>query len=183
MKKTCFILFLLTSTLIASAQKKLTDSLYKNLAKANTDTARFNALVGLCNYYYIAYPDSAIIFGQKAYETAEKNNWQLAEARSYNGIANAYGEMGDYVKSIQYYLKALKFNEKVRSVYGIATVDNNIGATYIQSGDYAKADPYLKEAARQMDILKKTKKLERKEIRLSNIILENIGENFLDLHQ
>ena len=177
------LMLLMFFTLTATAQKKITDSLYKDLKKANTDTTRFNALIGLDAYYYIAYPDSAIILGQQAYELAEKHDWTNGEARTYNGMANAYGEMGDYVNAMQYYLKAQRTYESLKNAFGVAQVDNNIGATYVEEQDYIKATPYLNDASRQMNILLKTQKNQPKYARLNDIILENIGENFLDLHQ
>src|SRR5882757_5016743 len=101
-------LIMLFFILTASAQKKLTDSLYKELNKAKTDTEKFAAYTALSKYYYISNPDSAIISSQLAFILAKKNNWENNQARSYSNIANAYGEMGDYVKAMQYYFKSVK---------------------------------------------------------------------------
>ena len=100
--------------LTASAQKKLTDSLYKDLNKAKTDTEKFVAYTALCKYYYISNPDSAIISGQQAFVLAKKDNWEGAEARSYGYIASSYSEMGDYMKAMQYYLKSVKIKERLK---------------------------------------------------------------------
>lgn len=176
-------LLILFFFLTASAQKKLTDSLYKNLNKAKTDTEKFAAYTSLCKYYYISNPDSAIISGQEAFVLAKKNNWENDQAKTYGNIANAYGEMGDYVKAMQYYFKSVKMLERLKDVRALASANNNIGATYIQSQEYKKAIPYLKTAERQLNMTIKTQGRTPKNVKLNCIILENIGENFLNLHQ
>src|ERR1700761_230397 len=129
-------ILLLFAILTASAQKKITDSLYRNLNKARTDTEKYIAFTLLCKYLYISNPDSAIINGQEAFLMAKKNNWVGDQAKAYTNIANAYAEMGDYVKAMQYYFKSVTLLEVLKDMRNLATTNNNIGATYIQSEDY-----------------------------------------------
>src|SRR6201996_9390728 len=181
--KPCLFFFILFFTITASAQKKLSDSLYKDLYKAKTDTEKFAAYTALCTYYYISNPDSAIISGQRAFVLAKKNNWEGNQAKTYGNIANAYGEMGDYVKAMQYYFKSVKILERIKDVRSLASAYNNIGATYIQSQEYKKATPYLRTAERHLNMAIRVQGNTSKNVKLNCIILENIGENFLNLHQ
>src|SRR5947209_15606474 len=111
MKKLAFTLTLITLFISAGAQHKKSDTLLVALQEANTDTNKFVALVTLSRHYYLSYPDSGIIFAQRGYEISVKNNWINAQAFALKRLADAYGNLGDYVKSIQYYFKALKAAE------------------------------------------------------------------------
>src|SRR5258708_767035 len=115
MKKTFTLIFLFFTFFAAGthAQHKKSDTLLVAVQKANTDTARFVALITLSRHYYLSYPDSGIIFAQRAYEIADKNKWINAQAFALKRLADAYGNLGDYVKSIQYYFKALRASESV----------------------------------------------------------------------
>lgn len=84
---------------------------------------------------------------------------------------------------LQYYFKSVKMLERLKDVRALASANNNIGATYIQSQEYKKAIPYLKTAERQLNMTIKTQGRTPKNVKLNCIILENIGENFLNLHQ
>jgi len=181
MKKLYLIFFLLIYSVAVSAQHKKTDTLYTALNKANTDTLRFKALLALSKHYYLGNPDSSIILGQRAYDIARQHNWTDAQARSLNSLANGYATMGDYLKGMQYYLKATRTYEITNNLRGIAAENNNIGATYIQEGDYNGALPYLRLAEKQMKEYALTHKLEVIDKQLNEIILENIGEDYLNL--
>src|ERR1700753_2227788 len=104
MKKLSLLLSLLITIFFADAQKKQIDTLRLALSKTRADSTRFIALINLNVAYYLPNPDSAIIFGQQAYLLAKKNNWLVRQADCLNNIANDYGVLADYVKTIQFYL-------------------------------------------------------------------------------
>ena len=108
MKETAILTLLLFTFFTANAQKKRIDSLRLALSKAKTDTMRYLALLHLSTTYFLPKPDSAIIFAQQGYLLAKKNNWASGQAKCLNDMANAYGTLGDYVKSISFYYKALR---------------------------------------------------------------------------
>jgi two-component system NtrC family sensor kinase len=179
MRRACFIFLLFLTFGVANAQQKHVDSLYAALKNAPTDTARFNALINLSRHYYIAYPDSAIIFSQQAYEIAEKHNWIQNEGETYNTLANAYATIGDYVKGMQFYFKALRLYESIGYEPGVLQAYNNIGATDIQKEDYNSALPYLLIAEKRFNIYFASHVLANREKDLKDILLENLGECYL----
>ena len=65
----------------------------------------------------------------------------------------------------------------------MAAENNNIGATYIQKGDNRGALPYLRLADEELNTYKLSHKLLLREKQLYPIILENIGEAYLNIHQ
>ena len=58
---------------------------------------------------------------------------------AYQGLAFAYGKLGDYDKAVKYYKKALKINEEAPALY-------NIGIIYLQMGDEKKGAEYFERA-------------------------------------
>jgi two-component system NtrC family sensor kinase len=183
MKKTYIALLLLFATLAANAQHKKTDSLYEAVSNAPSDTIKFNALIDISRYYYLSIPDSAIVFGQQAYELADKHDWKKGVARSLNVIANAYATIGDYVKGMQFYLKSLRAYESMHDQAGMSSENNNIGATDIEKGENKAALPYLRLAKKEIEYYGLSHKPSLPDRHLMAIILQNIGEDFLNLQQ
>ncbi len=153
------------------------------LSKAKTDTMRYGALINLYLSYGLSNPDSAIIFGQQGYLLAKKNNWALNQAKCLNNVANAYTNLGDYVKSIQFYFKALKIAVELNDLYEMSLVNNNIGAVYIQQQDYKKALPYSRLAQKQLNTFALSHKLLFKHKLLRQAIYDNTGECYLYMHR
>jgi signal transduction histidine kinase len=128
-------------------------------------------------------PDSAIIFTQQGYLLAKKNNWTIDQAMCFTSLANAYTYLGDYVKTMQFYLKALRIFEPLGDLFGMSRVNNNIGNAYITEEDYKTALTYLHAAEKQLNAYASTHTLLPNHKHLRAIINENIGECYLDLHQ
>ena len=180
MRKSFILVLLLFNFFTASAQRKEIDSLRAALSKPTADTVRMNILRDLGNAYFISRPDSCIIFGQQAYELAVKYNALLNQAKILNSVANAYSTTGDFVKSLQFYFKSLRINERINNPLGIVTNYNNIGATYVSSQDYDKALLYLKKAQKIWApyILKHQLKTSSEKLQ-ADILLINVAECFL----
>ncbi len=144
MKKLILSLFLLSAFVVSKAQRRQIDSLRAALERnPATDTARLNILNNLGSAYFISKPDSAIFFALQAYELAVKFKLPIKQADASNTIGNSYSNLADYVKAIQFHLKALRTYESVNYVPGIAKLNNNLGSSYIQEKDYKKALSYL----------------------------------------
>jgi len=183
MRKAYFIALLLFTTVVANAQHKKADTLYQAINSAKTDTDKFNAFIDISRYYYLEFPDSAIVFGQQAYELADKHNWLKGKARSLNVIANAYATIGDYVKGMQFYLESLRAYESLNDLSGMSSENNNIGATDIEKGENKAALPYLRLAKKELETHGLTHKSILIDRHLMAIILQNLGEAFLNLNQ
>lgn len=54
---------------------------------------------------------------------------------AHNGLGNYYNLVGDYPKSLEEHLKALKFAEDLGDTTKIAIVNSNLGQLYLQKGD------------------------------------------------
>lgn len=185
MKKIFVILPLfLFASLITSAQSKKIDTLRVALSKATApDTIRLNILKELSSSYFISKPDSSLYFGQQCYDLAIKFNRIADQGIGLNNMANAYTSLGDYVKGIQFFLKAIRLAESVDDVSGVVTSYNNIGATYVQKQDYLKALPYLQLGLKKWNTYTATHKLTYYSDReLKSSLLLNVAEVFLYTH-
>jgi signal transduction histidine kinase len=180
MKKVAVFFVLLCVAAHSRAQHKRIDTLRLALSKAEVDSVRLTALSNLSFEYFISNPDSAIVFAQQAYDLAGKLKKPQAQATMLNDMANAYAAVGDYVKGIQFYFKALRVFERLNDVAGIVKVYNNIGATYVQELNYKDALRFLDTAALKWGTYEATHKLTNLSEREQRAILNvNIGECFL----
>jgi tetratricopeptide (TPR) repeat protein len=183
MKKAATLALLLSIFFTAAAQKKQIDTLRLQLSQAKTDTVRFVVLLHLGTAYHLSKPDSSILFGQQGYLLAKKNNWALNQVKCLNNMANAYTSLGDYVKAISFYFKALKIAGELNDLYQASIVNGNIGTAYTERQDYKKALPYLRMAQKQLNTFALSHKLLFKHKHYRAVIYLNTGECYLDLHQ
>ncbi|GJM33397.1 MAG: hypothetical protein DHS20C18_23980 [Saprospiraceae bacterium] len=87
--------------------------------------------------------DLAREYYQKAFDEFKKIN-------NPYGMANALSNLGNVTKDstqrMDYHLQARAIYEDQGSIYGISTIDNNIGSFYQTRGDYPQAIIYYKRA-------------------------------------
>ena len=123
------LLFTLSSTLINS-QTNVRDSLKQLLQKEKKDTSRVLLLSGLSFAYFESKPDTAMGLAIEALALSRRIGFTKGEATSLNAVGNAY--YGNDPKSMEFYLQALKINEKINNQDGIQRNYNNIGVIYIE---------------------------------------------------
>jgi tetratricopeptide (TPR) repeat protein len=76
-------------------------------------------------------------------------------AACYHGIAGYYSSLGDYDKSIEYYLRARDVYKSF-DPFGSANETGVIGRLYLDWGNLAKAEVYLKSALKELITLGNT---------------------------
>ena len=180
MKKIILTLILAGLAAICFAQRKQIDSLRARLSGKLDDTARITALLDLSLDYSLSAPDSNIILSQQAYELAGKGHLIQKQARALNNMAAAYSGLDEYPKAVQLYFRSLRISESLHDIPNIIRVYSNLGDTYMRQGDYRKALNYLLPANRQWSEYLPGKKLtDSRDIRLTSILLLNIGESYL----
>jgi len=99
-------------------------------------------------YKYAGKTDSALANHFKALEIRIAVKDTLSIAISYSGIGNVYTDKGDYIRSISYFLKALKImepkKEEQKTLY--AGFLNNISIAYYHMQNFKQALNYQKES-------------------------------------
>lgn len=122
------------------------DSLLNVIRNAPHDTVKITALCRLS--WVIQQPETRAESSRLANEAlalARKAKWEKGEALAFmqlGGVSTGY----DHANALEYYLKALKIFEKLKSDEHIAGALSNIGNIYRHQGDLQIALDYLLKA-------------------------------------
>jgi len=131
------------------------DSL-KNELKHSSDQNRYDLLTSLAWEFRFAYPDSTVIYGEKAYALANQLNLRTDKARPLNYIGVAYNYKGERLKAYDFFSQALDVATRQNDSIQIAHSNNNLGRLFFEQGILAKAYDYF---IRSYNIFKKTNDL------------------------
>jgi tetratricopeptide (TPR) repeat protein len=137
-----FILFFLR--LVSYSQNN--DSLwniYNN--KSLSDTNRIKAIHSIAWSYTNNNPDTAILLANFELELANSipsKKGKMLSAGAYNTMGVAFELKGNYPKSLECFLKALKVCEETGNKKGVGACYGSIGIVYKNQSDYSKALEY-----------------------------------------
>ena len=155
-----------------TVQGNTPDSLLQLLKTDLPDTTRVDILGKLSMSLIGTYPDSTILYAQKAVNLAEKIADMERKAYMLKNVGLAYYYKGEFVDVLDNWRASLNTFKRINHSKGISNLLNNIGAVYYSSGDYPKAiDYYLKS----LRIAEKNKDKLRE-----GTSLQNIGAVYLD---
>ena len=142
------MLLLLLISAKGNSQNLTSDSLKELLKKEKQDTSRVMILAGLSRAYLDSKPDTARLFAQMGLTLAKKIKYEKGQARCLKLIGSIMGETGNYPKSLEFLLQALKICETTNDSEEIAHCNIVIGNNYDEQGDlqqslfyYFKAKP------------------------------------------
>jgi two-component system, NtrC family, sensor kinase len=139
------ILVVLFFPIILFGQNKFIDSIQSKLNVITTDTGRVEAFSDLCFYYRYVNIDSAIYFGNKAYELSLKIKFLQGQAHSLNDLGLAYREYGDLSKALGLHLKSLIICNEKQFFDERGICYRRIGLVYLDLNDFDLArDNHLK---------------------------------------
>src|ERR1700761_879706 len=93
-------------------EKAKVDSLIRLLSHAVSDTQRARMKNEVAFAYFAVDPRTGIQYGQQALALAQQLHLDKQIAASYNALGANYWAMSDFIRSQDYYLKALKINEQ-----------------------------------------------------------------------
>ncbi len=128
-------------SLLGAQNLQKIDSLRKKLPLA-TDKNRYQLLSNLAWELRFAFPDSTIIYGQKAYTLAVQLQLPSDQARTLNYQGVAYNYKGDRSKAFDFYSKALEVSTRQNDSIQIAHSNNNIGRLLFEQGLLSKSYEY-----------------------------------------
>lgn len=137
------IFFLLSFTNLYSQIDKSIDSLKQIFLITHIDSVRMNTAYDLSVNYWYLNQDSVILYALLSKQYAEKLNNSNYIAKSLNSLGIGYMNKSDFKNALQYFLDALKMNEKSGDIRNMTSNLNNIGTAYIRIEDYDKALEYL----------------------------------------
>lgn len=138
------LLLLIAPVLVAQNLLKI-DSLKKELPHASVEN-RYQLLNELAWEYRFAFPDSTIIYGEKAYWLATQLRLPSDRARALNYQGVAYNYKGDRLKAYDLYSKALSVSSSQNDSIQIAHSNNNIGRLLFEQGLLSKSYGYYSKS-------------------------------------
>ncbi len=134
-------------------KQRTIDSLHTSLKNEKQEIEIVNTLLELASIFRDGSPDSAMVFGNDAYQLAEKVNYQMGIGRSFHLIATIFGMKEDNNNALLYFSKALAVydkmdndtqkypHEKVQAQKAKSLA--NIGMVYKAMKNYDKALDYF----------------------------------------
>ena len=141
-----FILLGITPVCIFSKAANDIDSLESALPKAKSDTLRINIYNSLIYAYTYKDPQHSIDLSREILPLLEKSGTDNKWAYYYNATGIAYYLKGDYIESIEYYLKAYNLYVKNMDTVRTASMLNNIGTIFDKVRNYRKAMSYYTQS-------------------------------------
>lgn len=141
-----FLFFLFSFINSHSQIDKSIDSLKKLLANTNDKSSRMILAYDVSVNYWYLNQDSVIYYALLSKQYAENISNENYVAKSLNSLGIGYLNKSDFRNSLQYFLEALKMNEKSNDERNITANLNNIGTVYIKLENYDKALEYLNKS-------------------------------------
>lgn len=174
MQKTATTLLFLLVMAATHAQREAIDSLNRLLTTVKDDTTRANTLIEFGRYYSFSKPDSALLLVHQGLELARRLNYLKGEANGLNMEGIIFYKTGNLPKALNYFLSALKINEKRNDRLAIAKNLGNIANIYGEQGD----------SRRSIDFLLQTKAIleELHNERVLMIAMNNLGTSYQQLN-
>ena len=120
-------------------------------------------------------PQMSIDFGKQFLEMSEAAGDKDLQIEGLQNLGITYYNIGDYEKTIQYFIKALRIEEERNNIKGMAQAYNNLGVVFDEIGRKEKALEYYK---RSLSI-----KEEFRDSLMMAPTLSNIGIINLELNQ
>ena len=111
----------------------------KELATAKHDTDFIHAYSLLCFNYSVVNTDTALYYGNKAMQLAEKINSEVWMANVKNSLAWTYFKKHDYTTAENLYTQALHTWKKLGNAANQSVVMNNLAGLYMDKTDYSKS--------------------------------------------
>ncbi|MBK8425665.1 MAG: tetratricopeptide repeat protein [Lewinellaceae bacterium] len=141
MKKTAFTFLLSLAWSLGFAQdgELSIDSLKHQLGVAKDDTNRILKMAEICHLYGYTNYDSAMVYGQRALELSDRNNFPRGKARVFFSLGCAYLVHGDISKALGVQLDGLQLAEKNYYETEEASCLMGIGHCYQRLTDNSKA--------------------------------------------
>ena len=138
MKKNLILIPLLMMLSLHTRADKA-DSLKQVLRSGISDTMRVNTLIELARLYGYSKPDTCFLLAQEVIALARQAGFEKGEAQGMNRLGVAFWLTGNYPKSLEYFLQALKIFEKLDIREGLCNVNGNIGIVYSEMGEFQKS--------------------------------------------
>ena len=111
----------------------------QDLLTANPDSNIVKSLSDLCWDYRFKSADSALLFGSRALELAEKIGYQRGIAQAYNDVAIIYIDRANYHRASKFLNESMKIRLQMNDQSGMASLYNKLGIIHQKQGRLKEA--------------------------------------------
>ena len=115
-------------------------------AQNESSDKEINILLKNADEILYTYPDSAIFLTERVASKLDTLKQLNLLSKAYTTLGTSWYMKGEYAKSLSYYFKGLKTDEKLNNDASIAIDLNNIGNIYLVVNDSEKAINYFSKA-------------------------------------
>ena len=115
LKRIAFCAVVFSTALVAQSQQYYLDSLKREIAVSGNDTIRLIRLRNMARVYSEINPDSAYSYAEKLLTLSHALDLKLDEANALREMGYALMNMGNYPRSLQTILSAIKIAEDPKS--------------------------------------------------------------------
>jgi tetratricopeptide (TPR) repeat protein len=142
-----FLVFIGSFLLLNSiAQNRPVDNLLKVLASERSEKKMVMVMCDLSGAYNSFDPDSARIIAEEALFLAQRLKFEDGESKALGKLANAFNQIGNYPRALEFYLQRLKIEEKRNIPQNLANVNLNIGTVYVYQEEFDNGLAYYYRA-------------------------------------
>lgn len=141
------IILMCIASMPAMAQSIQTDdidSLRRALKNPPNDTSRIWAMINIARN--IPDSDTSLTLSEQALALAQQLEFTRAEAEANNNLGYWYNQLGNYPRSLSYYLRAIKIAESIHYDRSLKRSYNSISTVYLYLGDYDQSLHYSTKA-------------------------------------
>jgi signal transduction histidine kinase len=118
------------------------------LATQKEDTNKVTTLISLSGAYRFSYPDSGLVYAQRALSLAEKLNSDVGTFWSIGAINGSLYVLGNYALELDYAFKALPLAKKINTPYTIGFSNGWLSDSYYNLGEYSTSLKYWREVVK-----------------------------------
>jgi len=141
-----FLLLLYCTFLLPLLAISQTDSLQNLLDQDLADSTRIQIYDELLYSLSTSEPSQAIFYGNKGLEIARNNNNINAEVSFLNNLGISYYGLGDYEKTLDYFLQVLELEKEMDNPSSLSRAMNNVGIIFDEIGRLDKSTEYYEQS-------------------------------------
>jgi signal transduction histidine kinase len=123
-------------------QNSFIDSVKSTLQTQKDNTNKVRSLYKISIFYAGSYPDSGLLYAQKALDLAEKLHFENGIYYAEVCLANSLATLGNYPLAIEFGLKGLSLAKKTGSHLEIIWANGSLADCYFYLGDFATSLQY-----------------------------------------
>jgi signal transduction histidine kinase len=153
------------------------DSILQNIEKTKDDDKRFKLILSIYNTAVEGYPVLLLETAQRLYKISQKNNSLIDQSSAMSLYGQSYRLSGNYVKGLEYHLKAIALAEKTGIKSLLSVTQNQMGHIYKDREENEKA---LRIYLTALENAKKGKTVEANHWPITNLAYIYLAMNMPD---